>query len=84
MLAESGTTVLIDHGAGWQTLYAHLAGFDVREGDCVTFGAIIGKVGSTGLVAGPKLHFEVHRDGKPIDPQSIGPKYEAFDDETKQ
>lgn len=67
---ELGNTVLIDHGAGWQTLYAHLSAFDVRKGDCVTFRTVIGKVGSTGRAAGPALHFEVHRDGKPIDPLS--------------
>ena len=70
MSEDLGRTVAIDHGAGWQTLYAHLSAFDVREGDCVTFGTVIGKVGKTGRAAGPALHFEVHRDGKPIDPLS--------------
>ena len=72
--ADLGNTVAIDHGAGWQTHYAHLAAFDVREGDCVTFGTVIGKVGKTGRAAGPALHFEVHRDGKPIDPLSVAAK----------
>jgi murein DD-endopeptidase MepM/ murein hydrolase activator NlpD len=69
--AELGNTVLIDHGAGWQTLYGYLGGFDVREGDCVAFGTVIGKVGSTGLAVGPSLHFEVRRDGHPINPMSV-------------
>jgi murein DD-endopeptidase MepM/ murein hydrolase activator NlpD len=75
---ELGNTVAIDHGAGWQTHYAHLAAFEVREGDCVAFGTVIGKVGTTGrAAAGPALHFEVHRDGKPIDPQSVTVKVAA-------
>ena len=45
---ELGRTVRIDHGAGWQTVYAHLSAFDVREGDCVAALSIIGKVGSHG------------------------------------
>jgi murein DD-endopeptidase MepM/ murein hydrolase activator NlpD len=68
---ELGNTVLIDHGAGWQTLYGHLASFDVRDGDCVKFGTDIGKVGATGRAYGPVLHFEVRRDGQPIDPMSL-------------
>jgi murein DD-endopeptidase MepM/ murein hydrolase activator NlpD len=70
-VGEYGNTVVIDHGAGWQTLYAHLSGFDVREGDCIAFDALIGRVGATGLVDGPKLHFEVRRDGHWIDPQTM-------------
>jgi murein DD-endopeptidase MepM/ murein hydrolase activator NlpD len=65
---EYGWAVIIDHGAGWRTLYAHLSAFDVREGDCVAALAVIGKSGATGLSTGPKLHFEVHRNGQAIDP----------------
>jgi murein DD-endopeptidase MepM/ murein hydrolase activator NlpD len=68
---ELGNTVVIAHGSAWETLYGHLARIDVREGDCVAFGTVIGGVGATGLASGPMLHFELHRDGQPIDPMSI-------------
>ena len=66
-----GNRVIIDHGGPWQTLYAQLDSFSVREGDCVRAGTIIGAVGSTGLSVGPHLHFEVRRDGEPIDPMRL-------------
>ena len=68
---ELGNTVLIAHGGGWETLYGHLASFNVRYGDCVKFGTDIGRVGSTGRASGPALHFEVRRNGQPIDPLSL-------------
>ena len=63
-----GNRVIIDHGGAWQTLYSQLASFSVREGDCVQAGTIIGGVGTTGLSTGPHLHFEVRRNGEPVDP----------------
>ena len=63
-----GNRVIIDHGDRWQTLYSQLASFSVREGDCVQAGTIIGGVGTTGLSTGPHLHFEVRRNGEPVDP----------------
>jgi murein DD-endopeptidase MepM/ murein hydrolase activator NlpD len=81
---ELGNSVLIDHGTGWQTVYAHLASFDVRDGDCVTFGTDIGKVGSTGRTSGPVLHFEVRRNGQPIDPMFLPSRNPAGDVEGKQ
>jgi murein DD-endopeptidase MepM/ murein hydrolase activator NlpD len=71
---EYGNAVMIDHGAGWQALYAQLSRFDVKQGDCVLFGAPIGKVGTTGLSTGPHLHYEVRLDGKPVDPMQIAVK----------
>lgn len=68
---EFGNTVVLDHGAGWRTLYGHLSSTQVVAGDCLSRGAIIGKVGATGLASGPILHFEVHRGGQPIDPLSL-------------
>lgn len=63
-----GKLVVIDHGRGLQTAYAHLSQIDVAEGACVESGMRIGAVGVTGLSAGPHLHFEVRKDGEPIDP----------------
>lgn len=74
---EYGNAIVIDHGSGWQTLYSQLSSIDVRDGDCVAFGALIGKVGSTGLSSGPHLHFEVQQDGRPIDPLSVQVKDRA-------
>lgn len=66
-----GTVVVIDHGAGWQTIYAHLDGFDVQPGERVAAGQQIGRVGSTGVATGPHVHVEVHRYGKRVDPASV-------------
>jgi murein DD-endopeptidase MepM/ murein hydrolase activator NlpD len=65
---EYGNAITIDHGGGWQTLYSQLSRIEVAEGDCVAARAPIGKVGTTGLSSEPHLHFEVRRDGNPIDP----------------
>lgn len=70
-VGEFGNVVVIEHGAGWQSLYAHLARIHASEGDCVEAGAAIGLVGSTGLTAGPGLHYEVHLHGAPIDPLTL-------------
>jgi murein DD-endopeptidase MepM/ murein hydrolase activator NlpD len=69
---EYGNAIVIDHGGGWQTFYSQLSSIEVGVGDCVAFGALIGKVGSTGLSSGPHLHFEVRQNGQPIDPLSVG------------
>lgn len=63
-----GNMVVIDHGGGLETRYAHLSGIDVREGQRIPAGAPLGRVGSTGRSTGPHLHLEVRRDGQPIDP----------------
>lgn len=63
-----GNTVVIDHGAGWQTVYAHMDGFDVEVGDFVDAGEQIGRVGSTGRSTGPHVHVELRQDGERIDP----------------
>lgn len=68
---EYGNTVIIEHGGGWQTFYSQMSRIEVREGDCVASGAPIGSVGSTGLSAGPHLHFEVLQGGSPIDPMRV-------------
>ncbi len=63
-----GYLVVLDHGAGWETRYAHLSRIDVRVGERVAQGAVVGLVGSTGASTGPHLHFEIRRDGLALDP----------------
>jgi len=63
-----GKKVIIDHGFGYKTLYAHMNGFNIRKGQKVKRGDVIGFVGSTGLSTAPHLHYEVHKDGKAVNP----------------
>lgn len=63
-----GWMVMIDHGRGVYTLYAHLSEVRVREGEGVKNRAVIGLSGSSGNVTGPHLHFEIWRRGWPEDP----------------
>lgn len=64
-----GRTVLIDHGRGWRTRYAHLKRIRVSTGERVARGEVIGTVGRSGRASGPHLHYEVLRDGAPVDPR---------------
>ena len=66
-----GLVVMIDHGDGTQTRYAHQSRLDVHVGDRVAAGQPIGAVGATGLATGPHLHFEIRRDGIPVDPAAV-------------
>lgn len=63
-----GNAVIINHGEGITTLYAHTSKLYVSEGQNVQVGEAIAAVGSTGLSTGPHLHFEVRKDGEPVDP----------------
>jgi beta-lactamase regulating signal transducer with metallopeptidase domain len=66
-----GTVVILDHGNGWRTLYAHLDSIAVKRGDKVRSGDTIGGLGSTGVATGPHVHVEVHHDGERMDPASV-------------
>ena len=68
-----GNTVILDHGGGLSTLYAHNKSLSTSAGKAVLQGDIICKVGSTGFATGPHLHFEVRQDGSPRDPMSLMP-----------
>jgi murein DD-endopeptidase MepM/ murein hydrolase activator NlpD len=63
-----GRAVVVDHGGGLSTLYAHLSSLLVSEGGSVERGEIIGYVGCTGYCTGPHLHFETRERGTPVDP----------------
>ena len=63
-----GKLIKIDHGFGYVTWYAHLNDYNVRVGQKVVRGEVIGKVGNTGKSTGPHLHYEVHVKGKVVNP----------------
>jgi murein DD-endopeptidase MepM/ murein hydrolase activator NlpD len=63
-----GNQIVIDHGFGYKTMYAHLQSFKVRPGDRVKRGQIIGALGSTGKSTSPHLHYEVWKNNVPINP----------------
>ncbi len=63
-----GNSVIIDHGMGLQSLYAHLSSMDVEAGDRVTLGETLGKSGRTGLAAGDHVHFTMLVAGRPVTP----------------
>ena len=63
-----GNLIILDHGFGYETYYAHLHEFEVRRGERVERGEIIGYLGSSGLSTAPHLHYEVHKDGRVVNP----------------
>lgn len=67
--AGYGRTVEITHGNGMMTRYAHMSRWDARVGQQVNAGEVIGRIGNTGRSTGPHLHFEVHINGRPVNPR---------------
>jgi murein DD-endopeptidase MepM/ murein hydrolase activator NlpD len=65
-----GRLLVIDHGYGYETYYAHLSSFakDIRPGTRVERGQLVAYSGNTGMSSGPHLHYEIHKDGSPLDP----------------
>ena len=63
-----GKSIVINHGFGYKTRYAHLSKFEVKQGQKVKRGELIGLIGSTGKSTGPHLHYEVIKDGKKVNP----------------
>jgi len=63
-----GNHVVINHGYGYETLYGHMYRIGVKNGHRVKRGEVIGYVGSTGKSTGPHCHYEVHKNGRPLDP----------------
>jgi len=74
-----GHHVIIDHGYGYKTLYAHMSRFNVKKGQQVKRGDVIGYVGSTGTSTAPHLHYEVIKNG-----EKINPMYFFFNDLTPE
>ncbi len=66
-----GNCIILRHGNGFETLYGHLSKINVSLGDKIEIGQQIGNIGSTGRSTGPHLHYEVHRNGDKINPQSF-------------
>lgn len=67
----SGNTVVVNHGLGVYTFYGHLSAIAVKQGDTVVRGALLGKVGATGRVTGPHLHWGLTVDGARVNPLQI-------------
>jgi len=63
-----GNNIIIDHGYGYKTLYAHMSSFNVRQGQEITRGQTIGYVGNTGTSVAPHLHYEVWKDDQKVNP----------------
>jgi murein DD-endopeptidase MepM/ murein hydrolase activator NlpD len=66
-----GLTVVVEHPGGLQSRYAHLSSYEVKPGDQVQAGQVIGRVGQTGRATGPHLHFELVREGRRLDPATV-------------
>jgi murein DD-endopeptidase MepM/ murein hydrolase activator NlpD len=67
-LKTYGKLVLIRHDNGYVTAYADNSELEVKEGDAIKRGQTIAKAGDTGAAKSPRLHFELRKDGQPVDP----------------
>ena len=70
-LYYSGNTVILDHGLGLYSYLGHMVSFSVKEGELVQTGDLVGKVGATGRVTGPHLHWTIRLAGSRVDPLSL-------------
>lgn len=70
-LPDYGKTVIVKHPSGYSTLYAHLSSMEIKEGQFIKAGQILGRVGSTGRSTGPHLHYEVILENKTLDPMKF-------------
>ena len=70
-LYYTGGTVIVDHGLGLFSLFAHLSEVIAHAGDDVRTGTVLGKVGATGRVTGPHLHWTVRLNGARVDPLAL-------------
>lgn len=69
-----GNSVLVDHGNGHQSMYAHLSKIHVKAGEEVDTRSVVGEVGSTGRATGDHLHLEVYKEGKTVNPLTVLPR----------
>ncbi len=71
LVAGYGNLIVLDHGFGYETYYAHLKEIKVRRGQRVGRGEVIGTVGNTGVSTGPHLHYEVRKNDRPVNPMNF-------------
>jgi murein DD-endopeptidase MepM/ murein hydrolase activator NlpD len=80
----NGKTVFIDHGQGLVSMFCHLDRIDVKAGETIERGHVIGTVGATGRVTGPHLHLGVSLNDARVEPRLFFPKREAIDEDEKE